>query len=1523
MSVSAEQIKNYDVGDRVALVLKSGNEITGAIDSIGSKELAVRSEPSGFRMSVKLKDIESIEKAERKTPDPNAGSAIAEFEDRELHGRISEVNDDGLGGWIICDNGEKLGFYTEDADQAVLDCLSADYKNLGTFVRVSFIKDRKETYPGHYRNIASRISLDDDFKVAISKNGDLNELEFSERDGEIVGEIRLFNSVTEFGMIESADGANYQFLRRNGDAPFRYMLDYFAFDEIQGVRVAFLPKERRNVKGEVKPIADDIRLLSAEDIEKARACATETPDIAEWEPPSPDEELCGHINYVDLETRRCVIGGDDSRSYTLFFTKKEKALREFIETNPSDEVLGTRVAFQPIVEPGEDVRERGRAAKLRLLSEEEDPLNAIAQEALQLSIDGADEATQAELLAKANLLYSSGKRFHREAATLYQKLLDSGYRSPVILRRLVTLYAEFDQMLEMAELLKTRGDWFESKEKYLDLLLEIYEQKEMPAEALEVEMGLLEVVTKPTKRLSLMFSVAQSLFALERYEESLNYCCDWLTYKNGPQKALFQRQSESLSLTERSVAIFAASCISRLGHNPKPSILPLLEEYDEACEILNGTTSTSPDYYLEESARERITPAVYDLIQSADLQEAGVDIRRFDAGDDTYRGTIENAKADARRLTDDASSQRPHLRYRKCFAAAKLLLEAIRSHGVDDSECEYLLYSNIASALVSKADTLVGDESSDIGAARFLYLESLRYAGFYTQERVNATVRSMLSVCAERFDIPISMKGDGNVSLSNISQALDRAMDLDSRAVLNVLVRVYRNSLPDIRKKALERLCAEICESNKAETVARFLADALPFEVKDIPLSPQKMAQAVQDYYGQAFIIAQTGWTRSVKQMRGMDISPMGLKEAADTFSSLDYFVQHVDDCERDRFNQIRRMLVSMAEYYVQDSFGNKEAKLKDILAQTRSFITTVTSGPTEYAYEYLLPLVRRWNAAFAKMLDELYASSQPRLRCDAVQVEVRLDSDNRVQVQLDITNDEESQTADSVALRIAESSDYIVENVPDRRYYIQGGKGETVAVSLRLLDPALKAIALTIELECDSLADASRKSHQSFEENVTFILGEDEFHQLDNPYSAYVKSGVVQDEEMVFGRAQFINEVIESVRGTEGSPLRRKTIALYGQKRTGKSTVLYHLGKKLIEESPTTVVISLGDISKWAKEAFERKLYREFFKRLNKELDSHHVELRDALLERQVEIPTHKDIVDAIQGRDVFGDFMDEFNELIEEEEAFSSYNIAVLLDEFTNIYMYLCRGQIDRDFMQYWKAITNDYGLVGIVVGQDYMPDFVGAYPNPFGAVDSRLVTYLPEPEARRMITAPRASSKGHHAVFSGSAGERAIRRIMDLTACSAFFLMITMDRLIRYLNTKERAYVADSDIQTLLQDDLLSGSGCLSKDEFESLYNDDSDIADPERPRHNMLVLWLVARKAKALGSCKLIDIVTSIELNREGLDENRVAMLLNRLVARGVLTTDAGGNYSIRVGLLQEWLYRNCSIEVVESIKDVQS
>jgi len=91
MSITSDQLSSYANGDRVALALKSGNEVTGAIDSISAKEIAIRCEPSGFKMSLKLKDIESIEKAEIIIPDPNAVSAIPAFEDRELHGRISEV----------------------------------------------------------------------------------------------------------------------------------------------------------------------------------------------------------------------------------------------------------------------------------------------------------------------------------------------------------------------------------------------------------------------------------------------------------------------------------------------------------------------------------------------------------------------------------------------------------------------------------------------------------------------------------------------------------------------------------------------------------------------------------------------------------------------------------------------------------------------------------------------------------------------------------------------------------------------------------------------------------------------------------------------------------------------------------------------------------------------------------------------------------------------------------------------------------------------------------------------------------------------------------------------------------------------------------------------------------------------------------------------------------------------------------------------------------------------------------------
>ncbi len=69
----------------------------------------------------------------------------------------------------------------------------------------------------------------------------------------------------------------------------------------------------------------------------------------------------------------------------------------------------------------------------------------------------------------------------------------------------------------------------------------------------------------------------------------------------------------------------------------------------------------------------------------------------------------------------------------------------------------------------------------------------------------------------------------------------------------------------------------------------------------------------------------------------------------------------------------------------------------------------------------------------------------------------------------------------------------------------------------------------------------------------------EDEFDEISNPFLASADSGPVQDEKMFYGRDEFIENIKNSVIGSSS-----KCIIIYGQKRSGKSSVLFHLKKQL-----------------------------------------------------------------------------------------------------------------------------------------------------------------------------------------------------------------------------------------------------------------------------------------------------------------------------------------------------------------------
>lgn len=1141
-----------------------------------------------------------------------------------------------------------------------------------------------------------------------------------------------------------------------------------------------------------------------------------------------------------------------------------------------------------------------------------------------------------DILRKANNLFSSGKSNDEEALKLYLQVFESGNHREVAARNIVSIYMRSGQPQEAEDFLIKHREYF-GEEQFYTFLYQIYMQLDDADKAADAADSIIAITSRPTSKLHYLLQKAKIYFRNERFKDAADVCEQWLNYKHAMAREL-TGQAVSLEYSQKQTCVLAARSIVWLketdpGYEPSRKLLDYISSDDDAQELLSldaGDENTEGTNYGD--YRNYISPIAQKLLDECVLSECGVDNRKLSPGEGKYLGSLREAKAQAASLIKASTTQKPFVRYRNCLGAARVIYDALSNKEsmtemqdvVMETELEDMFFGSLAKALVSLGDDMIGRNDVELDVARYYYLESLKYSRVDEQDKQNAITRCVLSIFIDRTQIPLTMQKDtDNLSVQqDLARYLNRTDQLPAERLIFTITRVINSALSNQAKRILGQLTSGVLKSDRAKQLFNTAKTLL--EQDDGSNSSVEGFEDVILKLHSRYKKAEKDFLHMVERLKGVTFAPLWLQELHDDIQQFTSFFPFMDDLDQKRCRIFTGLLARAREYNLFESFGLKENCLRSILSQLDELETAITELPAKYSYEYLLPAVCNWRAVTAEILNELYVSRKPKINCQIIEKDgLHLYDGDCVYVHIYITNESDRQTADSLTVKLPDKEEYTVMSHLERRYYIKEGDAQTIRVRLKLNNPDIKAFSVDtlVEYEYKVTENETERKTEKFENSV--ILGDITFTELENPYFAYVSSGIVDKEEMVFGRADFIDGIITALKGDEIAPLRRKTIALYGQKRTGKSTVLYHLERRIRKEISTTVVVSLGDISKWRTKNFEMRLYREIFKAIGNELARNHTALLEAMEAKGIKVPDYNEIDDEDKGREMISDFFTAFNGLINENAAFRRYNAVILLDEFTNIYIGLCRNRIDADFMKYWKAVINDFGLVAIVVGQDYMMDFVNAYPNPFGAIDKRPLSYLPLNEAERMIVRPPVSDESKRAVFDGPSGERAVKKILELTAGSAFFIMILMDRLIRYLNEVKQSYVTDADIDRLVSDNLLSGNDSLDLAKFESLYYDDGDVSDVSRPRHNVAVLWTISKQLHDFSRCRRDDILISDKITSYSeMSKERTDQLLARLVARDVLNVDRDGNYTIKVGLFNEWLYHNCSVDTINSIPDVK-
>ena len=592
------------------------------------------------------------------------------------------------------------------------------------------------------------------------------------------------------------------------------------------------------------------------------------------------------------------------------------------------------------------------------------------------------------------------------------------------------------------------------------------------------------------------------------------------------------------------------------------------------------------------------------------------------------------------------------------------------------------------------------------------------------------------------------------------------------------------------------------------------------------------------------------------------------------------------------RISNITNNIVPAIQTYVRsEGYRNKEASKNNANGQVQQLIEEINDGPTKLSYEALLPLLKRVNQLIVISFNEIIKASAPKITIKLLSSETVVNKENEVSIQIAISNDKDSSPVKEVSVDIENTANVSMLEGSEVSYNaIDGGESQIFKLKIKVDDEIIRQKAASLNVRC-RYKTGNEQAECSSPQTLRLYSPED-YCPIGNPYAPFAGGGPVEDSNMFYGREEFIANITDAIINSPS-----KQVIIYGQKRSGKSSVLSHLKKRLMDTGKTFCIsFSLGDISGNLTEA---SFYHKILNTIQQEL-----ELGQALGVFE-QIPSFGlPPADNFKAEDkenplnTFTKYMVKFKLACRQTPGWEDKKLVVMIDEFTYLYTEIKEGHISPSIMKQWKAVTqNERAQFSVVlVGQDVVPSFKKEdyARNAFGVIQDIRLTYLQEAPARALIEEPILDEHGRSRYI-----DNAVTKILEYTSRNPYYIQIFCSRLVDYMNRNKSISVTEADVIDVANS-FVSGSEALIEDNFDGLIRagekkDQQEFGDDEI----LQVLRQIASNSRIIGFCNRNDISALPDKAREDA-------ILKQLVDREVLELRGENNYKIQVRLFQEWL-----------------
>ena len=554
----------------------------------------------------------------------------------------------------------------------------------------------------------------------------------------------------------------------------------------------------------------------------------------------------------------------------------------------------------------------------------------------------------------------------------------------------------------------------------------------------------------------------------------------------------------------------------------------------------------------------------------------------------------------------------------------------------------------------------------------------------------------------------------------------------------------------------------------------------------------------------------------------------------------------------------------------------------RNIVQKIDNIMSKLVSHPTQIGYEILLPSLNALKDNIYTKFSEIEERVNPVVVVNVLESVGMIESHSS-DLKVEIRNSSNSARDIHINSLKAFGGDLIEENIINIDFRLSAGDEKIINIELNLNDDVFLAKAAEVQftVDYDDIFIAKEKRiHKTTTENRTIRFENESFVEIENKFR-HASGGeeLDADSDMFYGRESIIASILEAIVAN-----RKNQIAIYGQKRSGKSSLLNKIMGKLESDVDNSVFCGKFNLQGLSDNEPNPTMW------ILKEIAT---ALTRGIRKKGIKSITQSTISNYFcKEQDPFNALRD-FIEHLNNMDEIKNSHFVIFIDEFTYLYQLIKEGKLGKDFMRRWIALVETPGInfQTIVAAQDTLPHFMNeSYAsNYFNKFSKEPLTYLTKEESLQLIKDPI-----QNVIFLNHTDEL----IYEYTSGSAFFTQIFCTRLVDYLNLKTTHIVGKEDIENVANL-LCTGTSRLEPSTFECLTKeaDGSDFNEED----NIKILRCIAESTRAGGHVKINDL-------NIGYPRERLSDLLDNLYTRRVVSKHDDG-YSINVKLFVKWILNN--------------